>query len=141
MSFLDGSIAAQEIVSRIVALVVAAQEPGWDRIEIWNAEAAGFGSASVDVVAGGETTWPDPPEEVIDLFEELKEAMYRPDTGTWLSVRISISADGSADVDYNYDEPPAWGMEVEPGLYGEELERFPRSPENIPDWMKADAGL
>ena len=66
--------------------------------------------------------------------------MYRPDIGTWLSVRISISADGSVDVDYNYDEPPEWAFGVEPGLYGEELERYPRPMENIPNWMKADAG-
>ncbi|AUI49785.1 hypothetical protein [Arthrobacter crystallopoietes] len=133
-------ITGQGIVSQIVSLVVSSQKPGWDRIEIWWAEAAGFGSSSIDVVAGGETTSPCTSEEVLDLLEELKDSMYRPDIGTWLSVRISISADGSVDIDYNYDEPPEWAFGVEPGLYGEELERYPRPMENIPNWMMADAG-
>lgn len=141
VSIMGNGIAAQEIVGEIVTLVTKAHEPGWDRLEIWNAQASSFGKSSIKIITAGDITWGRASDEVLDLFEDLKDAMYRPDTGTWLSVKVTVHPDGSADVDYNYDRQPEWGMEVEPGLYAGELESYPRSMENIPDWMKADAGL
>lgn len=80
------------------------------------------------------------PDEVLDLLKELRSVMYRPDAGTWLSAQWVIENDGSnwtSNVTFNYDDEPSWYSPINPGMYGLDLEKFPRRYDLIPDWLKA----
>lgn len=66
--------------------------------------------------------------------------MYRPDAGTWLSLEwtiVNMSGDHTASVVFNYAQEPAWRRDIDPGLYGLDLDKFPRRDDAIPDWLKA----
>lgn len=79
------------------------------------------------------------PRPVSKLLKELRKAMYRPGSGTWLSLEWTIEnndGDWSGRTIFNYDEEPAWKDPINPGLYGLDLEDFPRDPGAIPSWMQ-----
>ncbi|EGD44013.1 hypothetical protein NBCG_01601 [Nocardioidaceae bacterium Broad-1] len=80
------------------------------------------------------------PDAVYDLLKELRAVMYRPDAGTWLSATWVIENDGTnltSDVSFNYTDEPTWYSQVDPGLYGLDLEKYPRRHDAIPEWMNA----
>ena len=78
-----------------------------------------------------------PPDDVVDLDDDLRNVMYRPGAGTWFTATITIHGDGSLDADFNYDDEPDWTRPVEPVWYRQDLEKFPRSDAAIPDWLRA----
>ena len=69
------------------------------------------------------------------LLKDLRAGMYREGSGTWFSIKYTITRPGKFHVEYNYDEKPhilfptAWG-------YTNDLKRFPRDDEHIPDWLR-----
>ncbi|MFJ4030071.1 hypothetical protein ACIPWF_22255 [Paenarthrobacter sp. NPDC089989] len=70
--------------------------------------------------------------------KRLRQTMYSPHKGTWLSMSLTITADGSGwEATYNYHKKPTWEL-PEPGAadYWDELRLFPRDEEHIPDWFK-----
>lgn len=78
--------------------------------------------------------------DALDSIEELREVMYRPGAGTWFSAWWAVTNDDghwSTEVEFNYDEEPQWSRPVDPGLYGLDLEDFPRRDDLIPDWLTA----
>lgn len=69
------------------------------------------------------------------ILSDLRDAMYTPGCGTWFSVALHITADGQATLDANYEDPPqAFGPILIEAL-GDELERYPRTPDNFPEWF------
>lgn len=79
------------------------------------------------------------PDEVLDLLKELRAVMYRPEAGSWLSAEWVIENDGSSwtsEVEFNYNDEPTWYSPIDPGLYGLDLEKFPRRYDLIPGWLK-----
>ncbi|MGH3973952.1 MAG: hypothetical protein ACRDS9_11615 [Pseudonocardiaceae bacterium] len=81
------------------------------------------------------------PLEVGDLQDDLRAVMYAPGSGTWLSATWVITDNGDeslhAEVEFNYDEEPAWSSPVRAFNYALDLEDFPRDEEAIPAWMRA----
>jgi hypothetical protein len=74
---------------------------------------------------------------VLDLAKSLRSAMYRPGVGTWFSAKITVTAEGSMDADFNYDDEPQWDEGVPAHWFVTDLERFPREDSAIPEWLKA----
>ncbi|SDL09124.1 hypothetical protein SAMN05428985_109101 [Nocardioides sp. YR527] len=81
-----------------------------------------------------------PGPDALDAIEELRDVMYRPGAGTWFSSRWTVTNnDGqwATEVEFNHDAEPEWSRPVDPGLYGLDLEEFPRRDDLIPDWLTA----
>lgn len=79
------------------------------------------------------------PRAVSKLLKELRKVMYTPGSGTWLSLEWTIEnnfGDWSGRTSFNYDDEPSWQEPLNPGMYGLDLEDFPRDPQNIPLWMQ-----
>ena len=62
--------------------------------------------------------------------------MYRPGTGTWFTFTLTITQEGAVDAQFNYEVEPEWSPPVEPVLYVEDMERFPRDAAHIPAWLE-----
>lgn len=84
----------------------------------------------------GQWTQVGSPDEVIDLVEELRSAMYRTGSGTWFSARIAISLEGSVDADFDYDNEPNWDDPVSALWYASDLKKYPRSETGRPQWLQ-----
>jgi hypothetical protein len=67
----------------------------------------------------------------------LREAMYKPGTGTWFSAEFTVTRAGEMDADFDYDHEPDWSFAIDPIIYRDDLDTFPRDEQNIPDWLKA----
>ena len=79
------------------------------------------------------------PRAVSKLLKELRKVMYTPGGGTWLSLEWTIEnnlGDWSGRTSFNYDDEPSWQEPLNPGMYGLDLEDFPREPQNVPLWMQ-----
>jgi hypothetical protein len=61
--------------------------------------------------------------------------MYRPNSGTWFSMRMAVSAAGSVDASFNYDEFPPRSLDLGPGVYANDLLKYPRDTSHIPLWL------
>jgi hypothetical protein len=83
------------------------------------------------------------PDEVTALAKQLREAMYRPGAGTWFKAAMTVTRAGSMDVDFNYDDEPDWDAPIDPHMYVQDLQKFPREDAAIPKWLHdrlAEAG-
>ena len=75
--------------------------------------------------------------ELWDATDQLRAASYRAGVGTWFSARITVNADSSAGVNYNYDDEPDWGsFPIDPVAYVTDQEKFPRDEAKQPAWLK-----
>jgi hypothetical protein len=98
----------------------------------------------VDVVVKG----PDgverpvrPPQEVVDGLGRLRQGMYRPGRGTWLSALYVLDPPSAFSAEFEPDVEPRWRRVPPPIGFADELRFFPRGDEHIPDWLRQRAGL
>lgn len=82
-----------------------------------------------------------PPQEVVDGLGRLRQGMYRPGRGTWLSALYVLDPPSSFSADFDPDAEPRWRRVPPPVGFADELRFFPRAEENIPDWLRQRAGL
>lgn len=138
MTFGLSSGQREAIVCEIGRRLSDALRPGWSRATFtWTAVVGGGSVASLSVVdAEGNSRGEDIPDGIGTLCGRLKNNMYRPGFGTWLTMTYELSADSSYTTDFDYDGRPQKGGFV-PEHYAKEIARFPRDPEHIPDWLKA----
>lgn len=81
----------------------------------------------------------DVPSAVGGEVNALRRMMYRPDTGTWLSMRINILSTGDYGSAFDYDSPPLidrYIPEWSDITYALDLLEYPRSEPNIPEWLR-----
>ncbi|MFD6219246.1 DUF6881 domain-containing protein [Nocardia asteroides] len=71
------------------------------------------------------------PEAICEAIAELKREMYTADSGTWLSMQISV-LNGDVSTIFEYDEIPQFVESITSHL-GIELRRYPRA--RVPQWM------
>ncbi|SMG29125.1 hypothetical protein [Agreia pratensis] len=110
---------------------------GFERVELRMRALVGFNSASARILrADGSRDSLKDFDSATDAAKRLREAMYREGAGTWFSVLFVVTVEGKVDVAYNYDEEPEWKYPIDPVLYVQDFERFPRDPENIPEWLQ-----
>ncbi|MBB5998338.1 hypothetical protein [Streptomonospora salina] len=68
---------------------------------------------------------------------DLRERMYHESRGAWFSVVFGVGRSGYFTVDFNYcNEPSFRGTAPMDDEYASDLERFPRSPEATPEWLR-----
>ena len=98
----------------------------------------------VDVFVSGQDGQPRPvrpPQEVVDGLGRLRQGMYRPGRGTWLSALYLLDPPSSFSAEFEPDVEPRWRRVPPPIGFADELRFFPRADEHIPDWFRQRAGL
>lgn len=118
------------------------QDRRWDRITYSRVETGGTAGSIVTIHDEGDDGNADErlfaPRVVKDAAHDLRRSMYKPGSGTWLSMTLTITSAGNGwEATYNYDEKPVWELgEPSANAYAQELYLFPRNEEHIPDWFK-----
>lgn len=125
-------------IDTIARALVAELPEGWRQVDATYLATAPYAELDATVVGPtGESAQVDPlPDGLESHFETLRLQMYQPGKGTWLTARITITADGHFSTDFDYDTEPAWSMPVTPDVYASDLAEFPREDEHIPDWFR-----
>lgn len=81
------------------------------------------------------------PPQISRLLKDLRKDMYQPGGSCWYTAVWTVlhNGDGSLDVKatFDYNDEPAWSEPIDPGLYGLDLEDFPRDEDAIPEWLGA----
>lgn len=98
----------------------------------------------VDVYVTGQDGAPRPvrpPQEVVDGLGKLRQGMYRPGRGTWLSALYLLDPPSSFSAEFEPDVEPRWRRVPPPIGFADELRFFPRGEDHIPDWLRQRAGL
>ena len=97
---------------------------------------------------GGEVTLSDgtltewvATHDIATLFGRLRAGMYREGRGTWFNARYQLDHPSSYNLEYDREEPD-WDLMPPTQAYSDELHMFPRSEEDVPEWlMRRMSGL
>ncbi|MCP2261553.1 Protein of unknown function (DUF4237) [Streptoalloteichus tenebrarius] len=132
----EEQLALEQRCCRLLARVLPAdwRELHFQLVAVHTADAHAYEVTRAD----GETVAGRLPDEVCQVLGELRERMYQPGRGTWFSVLGWLTPPNQARLRYEFDEEPAWGDQEPPAaFYAADLERFPRDPAAVPDWLRA----
>ncbi|MFI9007332.1 TNT domain-containing protein [Actinosynnema sp. NPDC053489] len=91
-------------------------------------------AAEARTADGGVRAW-SPPQEVAGLFSRLRAGMYRDGRGSWSNARYQLDHPSSYNLDFDRAEPN-WTTPPPPQAYLDEMRFFPRTDENVPDWLR-----
>lgn len=72
--------------------------------------------------------------DIATLFGRLRAGMYREGRGTWFNARYQLDHPSSYNLEYDREEP-RWNLAPPAQAYADELRMFPRSEENVPEWL------
>ncbi|WP_190820978.1 TNT domain-containing protein [Saccharopolyspora pogona] len=127
----------EQIARRIGVLLLQGAPEDWQEITVEYRATGEYHDLLGEVAAqdGSSRPW-EPPIELQEIFERLREGMYRPDVGTWLSALYVVERPSSYRIDINFDSEPLWQRPLPRAAYVDELRRYPRAEENVPDWMR-----
>jgi Tuberculosis necrotizing toxin len=78
----------------------------------------------------------EPPREVVEFLQQLREGMYKDGVGTWSSASVVVEYPIKTTVNFTFKEDPRWRQAPPRAAVLDDLEMFPRTPDNVPDWMK-----
>lgn len=108
----------------------------WDRLEFEMTLVGGYASFAPYAVTGDVREIYDGTYAAGMAGLGLKDAMFEPGRGSWLSFTCAVSPSHSFDFAFNYDEPVSFGIERGPAdeTWERELTDHPRSWALIPDW-------
>ena len=124
------------------ALLAMSLPPGNHQTTIYYQAMGGHIDMTVDVLnfRMREVPW-EPPAKLMEMLAELRKGTYREGTGTWFTLRLQVHNLATISLDFDYDNEPQWEVPPPEDAYREELELFPRAPENTPYWLAQRAGL
>ncbi|MEB3368878.1 glycohydrolase toxin TNT-related protein [Saccharopolyspora mangrovi] len=127
----------EQIARKIGVLLLQGAPEDWQEITVEYRATGEYTDLLGELTAQDGSSRPlEPPVELREIFERLREGMYRPDVGTWLSALYVVERPSSYRIDINFDTEPQWQRPLPRAAYVDELRRYPRSEENIPDWMQ-----
>jgi hypothetical protein len=75
------------------------------------------------------------PADLQGLFARLRAGMYREGRGTWFNARYRLDHPSSYNLEYDREEPN-WELPPPPQAYPDDMRMFPRSDENVPEWLR-----
>ncbi|SEA04098.1 hypothetical protein SAMN02910418_00787 [Bowdeniella nasicola] len=128
----------QEIYRDIIAEVAKAAPREADRIEMMGmCVDTNLQIASQAIFGEDVRPLPEPVEGVAPHLIKLRMATAKPDRGAWFSAFLSITPNGQFQISLDYDNEPRLTREFPAEVWAAELERFPRSEENMPSWLRA----
>ncbi|HEX6359109.1 TNT domain-containing protein [Actinophytocola sp.] len=83
---------------------------------------------------GSTDSW-EMPADLRQLFSRLRAGMYREGRGTWFNARYRLDHPSSYNLEYDREEP-SWDMPPPPQAYPDDMRLFPRTDENVPEWLR-----
>jgi hypothetical protein len=115
---------------------------GWTQVRAEYRSVGRHVEADVFVTgADGQERPVRPPQEVVDGLGRLRQGMYRPGRGTWLSALYVLEPPSAFSAEFEPDVEPRWRRVPPPIGFADELRFFPRADEHLPDWFRQRAGL
>jgi hypothetical protein len=128
----------QDALLQDIALVLAhSLPPGWQDCLVVHRAVGAHAETTVRIERlNGPPTDVDWPPVLGDLFARLRAGMYRPGVGTWIAARFRLTHPVKYRVEYSSTGQPEWSAPPPAEAYAEELRRFPRDAEHIPDWLR-----
>ncbi|ANZ37712.1 hypothetical protein BBK82_18275 [Lentzea guizhouensis] len=91
-------------------------------------------AAELHIADGSSHAWA-PPREVAQLFARLRAGMHREGRGSWSNARYQLDHPSSYNLDFDRAEPK-WQTPPPQQAYFDEMRFFPRTDENVPDWLR-----
>lgn len=76
------------------------------------------------------------PRELAPMLSALRKGMYTPDGGTWYSFRLIVQPPDRFTIQYNWTEQPPFPALPDREQFVLDQERFPRPPQNMPEWFQ-----
>lgn len=140
MSEMTGLFAERDLQQELARKLLTILPSGADRVVLECSVLSSTMTAYLDAyTSDGEMDSIPPGEFFVDeLPQKLRAAMYRDAAGTWFSMRMTVTADGSMDADFNYDDEPDFGLGgVDPVAYVNDAKVFPRDEAHQPEWLRA----
>jgi hypothetical protein len=131
-------IEQNELLGEISRMVIAAAPPNWQRLifdfmTVGKHVNVGVGAA----LDNGARQQVPAPRELSKPLSKLRRGMYAEGLGTWYSMDMVIDRPDRYHVRFNRDDEPRFQTPPAPEQYALDQERFPRTPENMPDWFRA----
>ncbi|WP_119729456.1 antitoxin YezG family protein [Thermomonospora amylolytica] len=125
-------------VESAVRALSAVAPPGWRRLSFAFYATVGIDSACLEAVCMDGTVRPlVPPGRAVKYMDELRADTYRRDKGAWFTARLDIERSGRYSVEFDYDSEPDFRPRLTASAYALDLDRFPRSREHTPGWLRA----
>lgn len=126
-----------EIIRNVCSGLIAEAPEDWQELRYRLHSTVDVDSPQFQIVhADGRVEAVLSPRVVRRPLNELRDGMYLQGKGTWFTVRITVSRPGRYEVDYNYDDEPGFVPQVVPATFDADLKHYPRSQDNIPDWLR-----
>ncbi|HEX3647480.1 MAG TPA: TNT domain-containing protein [Pseudonocardiaceae bacterium] len=123
------------LVKQIGLALMRTAPDDWQQI---NAEFRATGryyelSADVTDSDGSNHAW-TASHDIAMHFAKLRAGMYREGRGTWFNARYQIDKPSSYNLEFDRQEP-TWRTPPPVAAFRDELHFFPRTEENVPDWL------
>ena len=125
------------LVKQIGLALMKAAPQEWEQVRAYYRAAGRYFELSAEVTDqdGQSRAW-TPPADTASLFARLRAGMYREGRGTWFNARYQLDRPSSYNLDFDRDEP-TWQNPPPPMAYTDEMRFFPRTDENVPEWLGA----
>jgi hypothetical protein len=132
-----GFEAQRDLQRKIADLLVVRAPADRDQIRVMY-RAVGNHEELVGHILGidGQLRQWDAPRELVEFFRQLRAGMYKEGVGTWYAASTVVEYPIKISVNYLYKEDPRWRQAPPRTAVLDELEMFPRTPDNVADWMK-----
>lgn len=123
------------LVKQIGLAMLRAAPEDWDRVSVDYRAVGRYFEADGEIVFADDQIgdWPIP-QEITTLFARLRAGMYRDGRGTWFNATYRLDHPSSYNLDYDREEPK-WRQPPPPQAYADDVQTFPRTPDNMPDWL------
>lgn len=126
-----------ELLRAIERSLLDAAPEGWRRIDLGIRLLSEWSDTLVTVLMpDGACTEIEIPEDLLPRALELRSMMYRPDEGTWFSMRLMLDPPGDAWVGFDHDFAPAWPVDMPEEIWEHDLTVYPRAEEHVPRWLR-----
>jgi len=133
-----GPLEQGPLLQDLAGRLVSAAPEGWQQLTYLTRVIGAHTDETLAVQdADGQISRLEVPDGVGEAVEGLKRAGFQEGKGTWLSMILSVHHTHQFNVEYNHDTEPELAPGTSPLAYAQELERFPRDADAVPDWFHA----
>ncbi|MGH3438700.1 MAG: glycohydrolase toxin TNT-related protein [Sciscionella sp.] len=123
------------LVKQIGLAIINSAPQEWQKIRTeFRAAGRYFELASEVTGADGAVTPWTASQDIAMIFARLRAGMHSEPGGTWFNARYTIERPASYNLEFDRAEPQ-WRTPPPPAAYRDELRFFPRSDDDVPEWL------
>jgi Tuberculosis necrotizing toxin len=124
------------LVKQIGLAMLRVAPTDWEQLTVDYRAVGRYAESTGQVTYGDGSTEPwTMPDDLKGLFTRLRGGMYREGRGTWFNARYRLDHPSSYNLEYDREEP-GWDLPPPPQAYPDDMRLFPRSDENVPEWLR-----